>query len=215
MKIGVLGTGDVGKRLATGFLNLGHEVMIGSRDPMQQKVQIWINENGEKASGGTFEEAAKYGELLVLATLWTATDKIIEMANPDNFKGKIVIDTTNPLDFSKGAPPGLSLGGVNSAGERVQEWLPGAYVVKAFNTVGNSYMAHPVFEEGDPDLFICGNHDSAKKTVTEICTQFGWKSVIDIGDIKGSRYLEPLAIVWVLYGFKTKSWNHAFKILKK
>src|SRR5689334_14384753 len=131
MKVGVIGSGDVGRALGAGFVSRGHEVKIGTRDPGQEKVQAWVAKNGGKATAGTFEETAKFGELLVLATLWDATPAIIQMAKPENFAGKVVIDTTNPLDFSKGAPPTLSVGGTNSAGEEVQRLLPKARVVKA------------------------------------------------------------------------------------
>lgn len=211
MKVGVLGSGDVGKVLAGAFVALGHEVKIGSRDP--QKVADWARSAGRRASAGTFEEAAQFGDLIVLATLGTGTENAIRLAGPKNLAGKVVIDATNPLDFSKGVPQ-LFVGHTDSLGERVQRWAPDARVVKAFNTVGNASMFKPQFPGGPPDMFICGNDETAKKLVTQICEHFGW-GVIDIGGIEGARHLEPMCLVWVLHGFRTKSWNHAFKMLHR
>jgi hypothetical protein len=210
MKVGILGSGDVGKALGTGFAGLGHEVKIGSRDP--GKLQDWVGKSGPKASVGTFAEAAAFGEILVLATLWSGTEHAIQLAEPKNFAGKVVIDTTNPLGFDGG--PHLVLGHTDSAGEQVQRWLPVARVVKAFNTVGHAHMVHPDFPGGPPDMFICGNDDEAKKTVAGILKDFGWPA-IDIGGIEGARLLEPLCILWVGYGIRTGTWNHAFKLLRK
>jgi hypothetical protein len=208
-RIGVLGSGDVGRALASGFAGLGHEVKIGSRDP--EKLQGWTAAAGDRATAGTFEDAARFGDILVLATLGTATPEVIPLAGAGNFAGKVVIDTTNPLDFSTGMPR-LSIGHTDSLGESIQRLLPSAHVVKCFNTVGNAHMVNPQFPGGPPDMFLCGNDDDAKKIVTQICGHFGW-GVIDIGGIEGSRHLEPMCMVWVLHGMRTKSWNHAFKML--
>jgi 8-hydroxy-5-deazaflavin:NADPH oxidoreductase len=210
-RIGVLGSGDVGRALATGFIGLGHEVRVGSRDP--QKLQSWVDAAGERASAGTFEETARFGDILVLATLGVATEDAIRLAGVENFAGKVIIDTTNPLDFSTGAPR-LSIGHNDSLGEAIQRLLPNARVVKCFNTVGNAHMVNPQFQGGPPDMFLCGNDDDARKIVSQICGHFGW-GVVDIGGIEGSRYLEPMCLVWVLHGMKSKSWNHAFKMLTK
>lgn len=209
MKVGVLGSGDVGKVLAGGFIGLGHEVKIGSRDP--GKLRGWVEKSGKTASAATFEETARFGDLIVLATLGVATENALRLAGPANFKGKVVIDATNPLDFSGGMPK-LSVGYTDSLGEQVQRLLPGARVVKAFNTVGNALMIKPKLPGGPPDMFLCGNDDDAKKTVTQICEQFGW-GVIDIGGIEGARYLEPMCMVWVLHGIRSGKWTHAFKMI--
>ena len=214
MRVGILGTGDVGQALGTGFAKFGHEVKMGSRDPSQEKVQSWVMKTGSKASAGTFAEAAAFGEIVVLATLWTATESIIRLADPKNLSGKVVIDTTNPLVFSAGAPPRLAVGHTDSAGEQVQRWLPDSHVVKAFNTVGNRHMVKPEFPGGPPDMFICGNDAQAKQTVTDLLKALGWP-VIDIGGIEGARYLEPLAMIWILYLLRTKTGDHAFKLLRK
>jgi len=214
MKIGILGSGDVGKALSAGFAKLGHEVKIGTRDPKSEKARALVKNAGGNTSAGTFEEVAAFGEVMVIATLWSGTENAIKLANKNNFSGKVVIDATNPLDFSLGMPPKLTHGHKDSGGEQVQRWLPNAKVVKAFNIVGNEHMVNPKFPGGPPDMFICGNDDKAKKTVTDILTQLGW-STIDIGGIEGSRLLEPMCILWVTYGARTNSWNHAFKLLRK
>ena len=213
MKIGILGSGDVGKKLASGFISIGHEVMLGSRNPSSENVKGWIAANGTSARAGTFEGTAQFGEVIVLATLWTGTENAIKLAGAKNFEGKLVVDATNPLIFEENKPPRLALGLNDSGGEQVQRWLPGARVVKCFNIVGNQYMVHPQFEGGPPDMFIAGNDEEAKKTVTAFLKQFGW-SVIDTGGIEGARLLEPMCILWVLYGIRTGTWHHAFKLLR-
>ena len=211
MKVGIIGSGDVGKKLGDSFIDLGHSVKIGTRDV--GKLQEWASRQGSHASAGSFMDAAKFGDVIVIATAWAGTQSAIETAGAENMAGKVVIDVTNPLDFST-MPPKLAIGHTNSAGETVQRLLPKAAVVKAFNTVGNPHMYKPNFSEGRPTMFICGNDDSAKKIVTDILTAFGWESV-DIGGIEGSRLLEPLAMLWIAYYFRTNTGNHAFKLLRQ
>ncbi len=213
MQVGILGSGDVGLKLGDGFIETGNIVRIGTRSPL--KVQSWISKYGNsRASSGNFAEAAAFGELLVIATLWEGTAAAIRSADPKNFEGKVVIDVTNPLDFSKGVPPKLAVGYTDSGGETLQRLLPRARVVKAFNTVGNTHMFRPEFPGGPPTMFICGNDEDAKQTVSEILTSFGWEAV-DIGNIEGSRLLEPLAMLWILHYFRTNNGQHAFKLLRK
>jgi predicted dinucleotide-binding enzyme len=212
MKVGILGSGDVGKALARGFLAHGHPVRIGSREP--EKLQEFVASAGGDIASGTFAEAAQFGDLIVLALLGTATDAALRLAGPTSFAGKVVIDATNPLDFSEGMPPKLFIGTTDSLGERIQRWLPDAKVVKAFNTVGNALMVNPDLPGGPPDMFIAGNHDEAKQAVTDVCRRFGW-GVIDLGGIDASRYLEPMCMTWVLHGVRSGSWTHAFKMLHK
>ena len=214
MKIGILGSGDVGKALARGFVSRDHDVMISSREPA--KLQDFVSEQGGKIRSGSFEEAAKFGELVLIATLFSGTKHALDLAGPANFSGKTVIDCTNPLRFEEGKMPQLSLGFDNSAGEEVQRWLPDAKVVKAFNIIGNQFMVDPQLPGGPPTMFIAGNDDSAKKTVTQLIESLGWKDAVsDLGGIEESRYLEPMCIVWVHYGIRTGAWDHAFKMLRK
>ncbi len=223
MKIGIIGSGEVGRKLADGLLDLGHQVKIGTRDTSKKEVVEWIDKHrtkvdkeAENASVGDFAEAAAFGDdLIVLCTSWGGTSNAIKMADPGNMTGKVVIDTTNPLDFSQGLPPRMAVGVTDSAGEINQRLLPGAKVVKAFNIVGNPYMVHPDFLGGPPTMFICGNDEQAKKMVTEsILTPFGWE-IVDIGGLEGARLLEPLAMLWITHYFRTGTGDHAFKLLKK
>jgi len=156
MKIGVLGTGSVGTTLAGGFAKQGHSVMLGSRTPDSEKLKGWSKGAGNDISTGTFEQAASHGDVLVFAVLGSAVDNVIFLAGAKNFAGKLVIDTTNPLDFSKGRAPGLFTGLDDSLGERIQKKLPHARVVKCFNTVPNSRMVNP----GDrtAEMLICGDN---------------------------------------------------------
>ncbi len=214
MKIGIIGSGAVGQALGTGFAELGHEVKLGTRDINQEKVKTWLGKTGPRVSAGSFAEAAAFGELLVLATSWSGTENAITLAGKKNTAGKVVIDATNPLRVAAGGPPTLALGHTDSGGEQVQRWLAESRVVKAFNIIGNSFMVNPQFPGGPPDMFICGNNVKAKQSVADILTGFGW-STIDLGGIESSRYLEPLAMVWITYGFRTNTWTHAIKLLRK
>ena len=214
MKVGILGTGDVGRALGKGFLALGHDVKMGGREANNPKAVTWAKGAGAKASTGTFADAAAFGELIVLATLGVANPEVIRAAGPERFRGKVVIDATNPLDFSGGPPPKLAVGPEDSGGEQVQRLLPEARVVKAFNIVGNAHMFRPEFPGGPPDMLFCGNDSAAKQTVDRILVDFGWNTS-DVGGIESSRYLEGMCMVWVLHGLRVNSWNHAFKLLRK
>lgn len=194
MKIGVLGNGDVGTALAKGFTALGHEVKTGTR--------------------GTFAEAAAFGEIVVLAVLGTAVESALREAGVSNLRGKIVIDATNPLDFAGGFPPRLVAGPDGSGGQTAQRVASESHVVKAFNTVGNAHMFRPGFPGGPPDMFICGNDAEAKNKVGAILQDFGW-GVVDVGGIEAAHYLEAMCLVWVLFGARTNTWGHAFKLLQK
>jgi hypothetical protein len=214
LKIGILGTGDVGRALGNAFIALGHEVKMGSRDAHNAKAVEWASTSGINASTGTFADAAKFGDVIVLALSWTGAENALQLAGPGNFAGKVVIDAINPLVFEPGKPLALAIGHTDSVGEHVQRWLPSARVVKAFNTVGFAHMFKPDFPGGPPDMFIAGNDAAAKQTVTGILADFGW-STIDVGGIEGSRLLEPLCVLWVGYGARTGTWNHAFRLLRK
>lgn len=215
MKVGILGTGDVGRTLANAFVTLGHDVKMGAREATNEKAADWAKQAGPKASQGTFADAAAFADLVVLATHGVANSAVLKAAGPQRLEGKVLIDTTNPLDFSKGMPPRLALGFTDSGGEQVQREAPQARVVKAFNIVGHVSMFRPEYKGGPPDMLICGNDAEAKKQVTSLLHDFGWPEVVDFGGIDSSRLLEPLCLVWVVYGAKTGSWNHALKMLRK
>jgi 8-hydroxy-5-deazaflavin:NADPH oxidoreductase len=214
MNVAILGSGEVGQTLGAGFAALGHDVKLGTRKPDDPKITRWIAKAGARVSAGAFADAAAFGEIVVLATSWAGAESALKLAGPTNLAAKIVIDVTNPLTFRPGAPPGLALGCSDSGGEQVQRWLHKSHVVKAFNTIGHAHMVKPQFPGGPPDMFICREDAGAKLTVTDLCKAFGWL-VSDIGGIEGARVLEPLALLWVLYGVRTGSWNHAWKLLKK
>ncbi|MGH9871863.1 MAG: NADPH-dependent F420 reductase [Pyrinomonadaceae bacterium] len=212
MRVGILGSGDVAKSLGRGFLKEGHEIMLGSREP--GKLASWVSESGEGATSGIFSETAKFGELVVLAVHGTKSGEAIQMAEADNFKGKVVIDATNPLDMSGGPPPELVGGVGTSGGELNQRALPGAFVVKSFNTVGHGQFYKPEFAGGPPDMFLCGDDAKAKERVSGICKDFGWNP-IDVGGIELSHYLEATAMIWIITAFTGGHWNQAFKLLRK
>lgn len=218
-KIGVLGSGIVGRTLAEGFLKHGYEVMLGTRDPARGEVPAWVAEHAAAypgAKAGTFRESAVFGEIVVLAVKGLAVEEVLIQAGPDHLTGKIVIDTTNPL-ASEAPVDGIltfTTGPNASLGEKVQRLLPNTHIVKAFNSVGAALMIHPKFEQGTPTMFLCGNNPDAKAAVSGICVQFGWEP-FDCGDIAASRALEPLCILWCLPGFLRNDWRHAFKMLTK
>jgi hypothetical protein len=210
MKVGIIGSGVVGQVLGKGFAGRGYGVMIGSGTPDSEKLKEWVRSTGRNSSTGTFSQAAADGDILVLATLGTAAEEVVEMAGKNNFDGKVLIDVTNPLDF-KGGSVGLFLGTTDSLGEHVQRRLPKAKVVKCFNTVGNSQMVDPRHKEGE--MLICGNDAAAKKQVTGIVKEFGWKGTIDVGGIEGARWLEALVPLWVRVGATLSSRDHVFTVL--
>ncbi len=211
MKVGIIGSGDVGKTLGRGFAAHGHSVKLGSRTPDSEKLKEWRKEAHGDASTGTFAEAASYGDVIVFAPLGSAVDDVIGLAGAKSFSGKIVIDTTNALDFSKGMPPGLFTGLNDSLGEKIQRQLPHAKVVKCFNTVPNSRMVNP--GDKSAEMLICGNDPEAKREVVEILKQFGWAGAIDIGGIKEAKWLEAFVPLWVRTAASLNSWNAMFKVL--
>jgi 8-hydroxy-5-deazaflavin:NADPH oxidoreductase len=213
MKVGILGSGDVGKALGRGFAARGHEVMIGSRSPNSPGLIEWKKSVGARGSTGTFAEAAKHGQLLVVATLGQAAEAAVELAGPAHFAGKVVIDTTNPLDFSKGMPPGVFTQGDRSLAERIQAKIPKARVVKCFNTVPNSMMVDPKTPNGAPDMIICGDDAAAKREVAEILTTFGFPRTIDVGGLREATWLEAWTPLWVRIAGALKNYNVAMKIV--
>ena len=212
MKVGVIGSGEVGRTLASGFLKHGHEVMMGTREV--GKLADWAKENN-KGKVGSFAEAAKFGEVVVLAVKGTVVTEALRAAGAGNLAGKVVIDANNP---TADAPP---INGVlkfytntnESLMERLQKEFAGARFVKAFNSVGADLMVNPKFKEGRPTMFICGNDEGAKKVVGGILEQFGWE-VADMGKVESARAIEPLCLLWCIPGFLRDEWSHAFKLLK-
>ncbi len=213
MKVGVLGSGDVGKRLAGAFISEGHEVRLGTREPGKPAVQDWVEAQGSKAGAATFEETARFADLVVVALHGKATVEVVRSL-VDSLAGKTVIDATNPLSFEEeGEPPVLFVSGTDSLGEQVQRAAPEARVVKAFNIIGNPDMYQPDLAGGPPTMFFCGNDAVAKKQVAGILSDFGHEPA-DIGGIEASRYLEAMTMVWVRYGIMSGAWRHGFKMLK-
>ena len=213
VKVGILGSGDVGKVLAKGFLKNGYQVAIGSDHP--EKLTEFKRENPEMETA-TFEEAAQSGDIVVVCVKGTVAEKIVEKVKK-HITGKTVIDTTNPI---ADAPP---QNGVlkyftsleESLMERLQKIAPDAQFVKAFNSIGSALIVNPEFgDDTKPTMFICGNNDDAKKKVHEILEKFGFK-VEDMGKVESARAIEPLCILWCIPGFLRNEWSHAFKLLKK
>jgi len=214
MKIGIIGSGIVGRVLGSAFLAEGHQVTLGTRDITKAEAVKWLAENpgGEIA---TFSDTAAEAELIVIATSGGITMQAIELAGKENFSGKVVIDATNPIDNTK--PP---VNGVlqyftpqnSSLMQQIQSMLPDAKLVKAFNSVGNALMYKPQLS-ATPTMFICGNDDGAKKTVTGILTSFGWETA-DMGKAEAAGAIESLCILWCIPGFAENQWRHAFKLVK-
>jgi 8-hydroxy-5-deazaflavin:NADPH oxidoreductase len=198
MKIAVFGTGMVGETIATKLVALGHEVMMGSRTANNDKAVAWANKAGARAKTGTFADAAQFAELAFNCTLGTAALDVLTAAGASNLENKVLVDVTNPLDFSKGMPPTLFVFGDDSLGERIQRALPKTKVVKALNTINCNVMVDAARVPGDHATFIAGNDADAKAVVRNLLTEgFGWKSVIDLGDISGSRGTEAYLLLWL------------------
>lgn len=227
MKIGIIGTGVVGKTLAAKLAAGGHDVMIGTRDVGKTLASTakdvggnppfaeWQKQNpGVKL--GTFADAARHGEVVFSATSGAAALEPLKLAGAANLKGKILIDISNPLDFSKGMPPTLSVCNTDSLGEQVQRAFPDARVVKTLNTVNAYVMVNPrSVADSDHTMFVCGNDASARAAVTgHLKEWFGWRDIIDLGDITSSRGMEMILPIWVrLYGLlKTPAFN--FKVVR-
>lgn len=211
MKIGILGSGDVAKALAAGFLKHGHEVKLGTRNP--DKLADWIKQN-PKADTASFSDTAKFGNVVILAVKGTAAVEALRGAGADNLANKVVIDATNPI---ADAPPtnGVLKFFTNhdeSLMEQLQREFKNARFVKAFNSVGSSCMVNPQFKGGRPTMFICGNDEEAKKTVSRILDVFGWETA-DMGKAEAARAIEPLCMLWCIPGFLRNEWVHAFKLL--
>jgi len=209
VRLGILGTGVVGKMLAARLAGLGHEVMVGTRNPEQTlsrtepdaygnpPFSAWQEEHPE-VKLGIFEEAATHGEMVVNATAGGVSLEALELAGEDNMNGKILIDVSNPLDFSRGMPPTLSVSNTDSLGEQIQRRFPEARVVKTLHTMNAHLMVDPAqLAETDHTVFVSGNDAEAKQAVTELLESFGWTDVIDLGDITTARGTEMMLPVWL------------------
>jgi len=211
MRIGILGSGDVAKTLGSGFLQHGHEVVLGTRTP--SKLADWGQHN-VKASIAGFQAAAKFGELVVLAVKGTAAADVLQAAGPANLAGKPVVDATNPIADTPPSNGVLRFFSTldESLMERLQHDFPEVRFVKAFNSVGHGCMVNPQFKAGKPTMFICGNDEDAKIAVKGIIHQFGWE-IADMGSAEAARAIEPLCMLWCIPGFLRNDWTHAFKLL--
>ncbi len=211
-KIGIVGSGQVAQVLGNGFLKHGYHVILGTRDT--SKLNEWQKKGGPNAQLGSFEAAAKYGDIIVLALKGTVAEEVVSKLAPF-LADKTIIDATNPI---AAAPPE---NGVlkyftdlnQSLMEKLQKAVPAANFVKAFNSVGSSSMVNPKFPGGKPTMFIAGNNDKAKDEVKGILDKFDWE-VSDMGKAEAARAIEPLCMLWCIPGIVRNEWTHAFKLLK-
>ena len=210
-KAGILGSGPVAQSLGKGLIQNGYEVMIGSREP--GKLKEWQSSLGVNAKTGTFQEAAQFGEIIILSVKGSAAKDVVKSVK-DSLQGKTVIDTTNPIADT--APENgvlLFFTDINkSLMETLQEQAPSANFVKAFSCIGNTLMVNPSFEQ-KPSMFICGNNSNAKKEVSEITEKFGFKTE-DMGAAQAARAIEPLCMLWCIPGFASNDWNHAIRMVR-
>ncbi|MBK8820035.1 MAG: NAD(P)-binding domain-containing protein [Saprospiraceae bacterium] len=213
MKVAVFGTGMVGDAIGSKLIDLGHTVMMGSRTRDNEKAKNFVAKNGEKAKNGTFSEAAEFGDIIFNCTAGVASLEALRSGEEKNLAGKIIVDISNPLDFSKGMPPSLAVVNTNSLGEEIQKTFPQSKVVKTLNTMWCGIMVNPaMINGGDHNVFVCGNDTSAKEEVTNILTSFGWKdkNILDLGDITKARGTEMYLPLWLsIYGATS---NGAFNI---
>jgi len=213
-KVGIVGSGIVGQTLANGFVKHGYDVTIGTNTASKRE-ELRSKTNGN-VKIGSFEDAARFGEIVVVATKGTAAEAALKAAGTANLNGKTVIDTTNPIADA------VPVNGVlqfftsqnESLMERLQALAPEARFVKSFSCIGNAFMVNPDFNGVKPTMFICGNHEGAKSEVKTILDQFGF-DVADMGAVEGARAIEPLCILWCIPGFLSNSWTHAFRLLKR
>lgn len=199
MRIGVLGTGVVGQTLASKLVGLGHEVTMGARDAANDKATVWAAAAGPSAAAGTFAAAAAFGDLIVNATLGTASLEALGMAGAANLAGKVLLDAANPLDFSRGMPPSSTVPSTDSLAEQIQRTFPQARVVKALNTMSAPVMVAPGLLAGPHQVFICGDQSAAKEEVGRLLGSFGWppEDIVDLGDLTAARGQEAYVLFWV------------------
>lgn len=214
MKIGVFGTGMVGEAIGSKLVELGHEVMMGSRSRDNKNAKAWADKVGKSGKAGTFADAAHFGELLVNCTKGSHSLEAFRLVDRKDVSGKIIVDVANPLDASHGMPPVLSISNTDSLGESIQREFPDAKVVKTLNTVNCQVMINPTRIPGEHEIFICGDDENAKKTVRGLLADFGWKAPIDLGDITNARATEQLMPIWIRLWGKLGTADFNFKIVK-
>jgi len=213
VKIAIIGAGNVGGTLGRILTQKGHEIVFGVRNPQSSKVQSAVDSTGRKALAASVEEAASHGEVLILATPWNATQEAI--ASSGNLSGKIIIDATNPIEMTPaGLAAGLTIGYTTSAAEEIAKWASGALVVKAFNNIGASCFENLQFGSQTATTFICGDDLEAKKIVTNVAQDIGFE-VIDAGDLKQARLLEPLGMLWIHLAFSGMGQDFSINLVKR
>jgi predicted dinucleotide-binding enzyme len=197
MNIGILGTGVVGQTIGARLTQLGHDVMLGSRSATNEKAAKWVSENAPRATQGTFADAAQFGDIVFNCTSGQVSLEALRAAGAQNLTGKTLADVSNPLDFSKGFPPTLTVCNTDSVAEQIQSAFPEAKVVKTLNTMTATVMVNPGLVPGEHDVFVSGNDAGAKAQVTDLLRAFGWRNVIDLGDISTARGPEMVLPLWV------------------
>jgi predicted dinucleotide-binding enzyme len=214
MNIGIFGTGIVGQTIGNRLVELGHSVMMGSRTADNQKGKVWAKAAGRLASFGVYGDMAKFGELLFNCTSGMGSLSALEFAKAVDLNNKVLIDVANPLDYSRGFPPSLTVSNTDSLAEQIQRYHPLMKVIKALNTMNVDVMVHPERVRGSHDVFICGNDAIAKATVTKLLTEFGWESIVDLGDITNARGMEMALLLWISLQKKLGTNIFNFKIAK-
>jgi predicted dinucleotide-binding enzyme len=216
MNIAVLGSGMVGATIGGKLIQLGHKVRMGSRAANNEKAAAWVKANGANASQGTFTDAAAFGEIVFVCTSGAGTLGALKQAGADNLKGKLLIDISNPMEFSKGMPPTLSVCNDDSLAEQIQRAYPEAKVVKSLNTLNAQLMVNPsLLAGGDHSIFMSGNDAGAKAKTAEILREwFGWKDILDLGDITTARGPEMMLAAWLRIWGSLKTANFNYKIVR-
>jgi predicted dinucleotide-binding enzyme len=197
MRIGILGTGVVGQTIGSKLVQLGHDVMLGSRTATNDKAAQWVADNGNHAKQGTFADAAGFGEIVFNCTSGQASLAALSSAGAANLDGKIIVDVSNPLDFSQGFPPTLSVCNTDSVAEQIQSAFPNSKVVKSLNTMTAAVMVNPALVPGEHDIFVSGNDADAKRQVSDLLRSFGWRTIIDLGDVTSARGAEMILPLWL------------------
>ena len=213
-KIGILGTGTVGKTIGSALIKLGYEVKMGSRTMDNATAHEFAQSNGDKASHGTFAEAAQFADVIMNCTMGMASLQALSLAGREDLNAKTLIDISNPLDFSNGMPPSLSVCNVDSLAEQIQRAFPETNVIKTLNIVNCEVMVNPKKTGGDPTMFVCGNTSNAKNIAIDLLKEFGWNDIIDLGDISNARGMEMILPIWVRTYVATKNGYFGFKIVR-